>query len=67
VTKQTTKSLRRSLSHQRRTMFGNGKIRKWKAGQNDAAKGEHLSCSLYQISVGVEIGLVCKPVERTPA
>jgi hypothetical protein len=27
-------------------------------------KTNTLACSLYQVSVGVELGLVCKPVER---
>ena len=49
-----------------RTTFGTGKVRKWKAGENDAAKREQLACSLYQIRVGIELRLVCKPVECTP-
>ena len=66
VMKHTIRSLRRSLSrdHQGRSAFGAKKICERKASEDDAAKGEHLACSLYQVSVGVELGLVRKPVER---
>ena len=53
--------------HQGRTAFGAGKVCEWKAGKDNAAKGEHLACSLYQASVGVGLRLVWKPIEGAPA
>jgi hypothetical protein len=61
---QVASALIVARDHQGRSAFGVRKICERKASEDDAAKGEHLTCSLYQVSVGVEFELVRKPVER---